>query len=1028
MKNKDHIGRLTKQQLLEATARESSRFEEFYLWLDKHMSTSFFEEIEAPKLILITHHLMNLPEQDFFTQIHFKHGAIVICLDAPDADITILKHFHLYDIKSYQTFLSDAPPPFEAVDQKLRIAFVYFSSFIDTAPPVSLPSDKLASLYEQIKEKNPSITYQQFEQALQGIDQRFFRSLNTERLMRAIDLYHRALTRDYCQYEIMYNEDYKEKVNESPSLQIVLSWKNPPKHRFLYRVLKMVYRHNMAMKRINMALIPLHDSEDNSIMIMSLGLHGMNDEPAWEACDLSDFLQELVTLKYFDDQDLIESTFVQTKILTGNEANLLRSMIYFIHQLLLHADPNLYSLAHIEEGLCRHPDLIVKLCKAFAYRFHPVLVQKNTYEKERNELLNLIGSLDTGHPVNDTRRRNILFQAVYFVDYTLKTNYYRNNKSALAFRLDPMILEKLPYERKERFPEIPYAIFFVKGMSFMAFHIRFKDLARGGIRTVIPSKIEQMIVDRNNVFSECYNLAYTQQKKNKDIPEGGAKGVIFLNLFEQLESEAKIYSHDLTLQSVDPAIIRQRVEQFRSKQRSIYLYHCQRSFVHSILTLVNCHDDGSLKAKDVISYYHLPEYLYFGPDENMHNVMIEWIAEYSKFVEYKPGSAFISSKPRAGINHKEYGVTSFGVNVYMHEALKFIGIDPETMPFTVKITGGPDGDVAGNQMLNLYKYYPHTAKLIAVTDISGTINDPSGLDLEEIVKLFKEGKPIRHYPPEKLSDGGFLLDMFTKREESSYTQQTLCYRKLKGELVQEWLSGSEMNHIFRYNVHQTVTDVFIPGGGRPRTLNASNYKEFLTPEGTPTSKIIIEAANLYLTAEARYALEEKGALIIKDSSANKGGVICSSCEVQIGLVLSDEEFIAQKPELMKDVLGFIYDKAYLEAQLMLRTRKETNLSMIDISDKISEKINSYTYEILDYLTPLTLSKDPQDPNVRCLLKYSLPKLSKEYQNRILDLIPESHKKAMIACYIASQLVYTKGTSWSPRLIDVLPLVIRSLIG
>jgi glutamate dehydrogenase len=330
-------------------------------------------------------------------------------------------------------------------------------------------------------------------------------------------------------------------------------------------------------------------------------------------------------------------------------------------------------------------------------------------------------------------------------------------------------------------------------------------------------------------------------------------------------------------------------------------------------------------------------------------------------------------------------------------------------------------------MLNLYKYYPNTAKLIAITDVSGTINDPLGLDLEEVAKLFHEAKPIRNYPPKKLSEGGFLLDLFTKKEESAYTQLTLCYRKVKGVLVEEWLSGSEMNHIFRYNVHQTITDVFIPGGGRPRTLNGSNYKEFLTPEGVPTSKIIVEGANLYLTPEARYALEEKGALIIKDSSANKAGVMCSSCEVQIGLVLSDKEFIEQKPALMKEVFAFIYDKASKEARLLLRTRKETGLSMIDISDQISEKINTYTYEILDYLIPLKLSKSKDDPLIRCALQYCLPKLSKEYPERILTQIPDSHLKAMIACYIASNLVYEKGINWSPRIVDVLPLVIHQLL-
>ena len=63
--------------------------------------------------------------------------------------------------------------------------------------------------------------------------------------------------------------------------------------------------------------------------------------------------------------------------------------------------------------------------------------------------------------------------------------------------------------------------------------------------------------------------------------------------------------------------------------------------------------------------------------------------------------AFMSSKPGAGINHKQYGVTSEGVTVFLEHALRAVGIDPRRQPFTVKMTGGPDGDVAGNEILIL---------------------------------------------------------------------------------------------------------------------------------------------------------------------------------------------------------------------------------------------------------------------------------------------------------------------------------------
>lgn len=47
----------------------------------------------------------------------------------------------------------------------------------------------------------------------------------------------------------------------------------------------------------------------------------------------------------------------------------------------------------------------------------------------------------------------------------------------------------------------------------------------------------------------------------------------------------------------------------------------------------------------------------------------------------------------AGFNHKEFGVTSEGVVVYLDVALrKALKIDPKRDPFSIKLTGGPDGD------------------------------------------------------------------------------------------------------------------------------------------------------------------------------------------------------------------------------------------------------------------------------------------------------------------------------------------------
>jgi glutamate dehydrogenase len=408
----------------------------------------------------------------------------------------------------------------------------------------------------------------------------------------------------------------------------------------------------------------------------------------------------------------------------------------------------------------------------------------------------------------------------------------------------------------------------------------------------------------------------------------------------------------------------------------------------------------------------------------MHDSMIQWIANFSKKYGYKPGSSFISGKPTFGINHKQYGVTSLGINVYMEALLNYMGIDPSKDSFTIKMSGGPDGDVAGNQICNLHKYYPNTAKLIALTDVSGTIYDPEGLDLSMLVELFKHAQPICHYPPDKLHDNGFLVDRTKRRQQTAYAQQTICWKKQQDKLVQDWLSGSDMNHLYRNNVHEKVADIFIPGGGRPRTLDFHNIKDFLTETGIPTAKGIVEGANLYLTPKARRFLEEKGCLIIKDSSANKTGVICSSFEVLCGFTLGEEVFLKEKETLVKEILERLKECALNEAHLLIRTLEEDGGHLTSISDQISDRINQFTYDLLDHLETIPLSKDPNDPMMKYFLSYCLKTLRSHYEKELLENIPEHHKKAIIASHLAAQLVYNKGLNWFPSIVDIFPVLLK----
>ncbi len=1004
---------LSTEELKKAVAKESAEFEEIYRWLVKHMPMSFLDEADPEMRSIIARNLLTFSLQDRFSHIHLKQMAISSCMDGPDADLKILKNYSGYTIRYYRAFVSNEPPP-GVKKGKLRIAMVYFRE-----PEVDdkLSKDMKAKLLELVKEIQPNLKKKEFEALIQGMTARFLRSMTEERLKLVLEMLFRAKDNDQCQYEVKRNENWKEK--DAPSLQLVIAWRSVPKAGFLYRLAKIIYNHHLAIQKFVATYVDPYSTEN--VLVLSLGLHGINGRAAWEEADIDDFLREIVMTKFFEIDDPVGTIFVQTNLLTGNEGHLVRNFISFVHQVLVYADPNLYSLEHIVEGFCRHPELTVKLCKAFESKFDPEKNNVAAFQKQTHELSNLIEKLDTGQAINDIRRKNILRQGVQFIQCTLKTNFYRHNKTSFSFRLDASYLDNVPYHRKEKFPDLPFGIFFIRGMHFIGFNIRFKDLARGGMRTVIPERREQFVQERNNLFSEAYNLAYTQQKKNKDIPEGGAKTTILLKPMDVFAKEEEIYRKEMEEDGQDSKTIDETIIEHRKAQRQAFINSSQRCFIDSFMTLINCEEDGTMRAKSVIDYWKKPEYIYLGPDENISNDMIVWIADFAVQCNYKPGRSFMTSKPGAGINHKEYGVTSYGVNVYLEEILKYLKINPKKDPFTIKMSGGPDGDVAGNEIYNLFKFYPKTAKLVALTDVSGTVFDPLGLDLKEMVDLFKKGLPIRHFPPQMLSDGGFLLDLRIKKEESEYATLTLLWRKKEEELIEEWLTGSEMNLLYRNNVHRTIADVFVPGGGRPRTLNETNYTTYLDAQGKPTSKAIVEGANLYLTPGAREALEKLGCLILKDSSCNKGGVITSSFEVLAGLCMSEEDFLKHKDEFVKEVLEIIRKTALNEARLLITTHQKTGALLSDISDKISDKINLYKYQLLEYLEPLALSKKKDDLLIRCLIHYCPPLLRKKYLTEILAM-PDIHKKAIISCHIASRLIYSRGLDWSPALADILPIL------
>ena len=164
--------------------------------------------------------------------------------------------------------------------------------------------------------------------------------------------------------------------------------------------------------------------------------------------------------------------------------------------------------------------------------------------------------------------------------------------------------------------ELPYGILFVHGRRFNGFHVRFRDIARGGMRLVTPASAEQYALESARHYDECYGLAFAQQLKNKDIPEGGSKAVNLINI-EGLSETGKFFV----------------------KRKSV------KAMTDAILDLIV---DTDYTKKYMVDLWGKKEVLYLGPDEQVLPEDIEWIVKRAAERGYGTPAAFMSSKPRAG--------------------------------------------------------------------------------------------------------------------------------------------------------------------------------------------------------------------------------------------------------------------------------------------------------------------------------------------------------------------------------------------
>jgi glutamate dehydrogenase len=671
--------------------------------------------------------------------------------------------------------------------------------------------------------------------------------------------------------------------------------------------------------------------------------------------------------------------FVLTRVMSGEEAALVNAFIGFCHTNCAHNQPHRYTVEDVVRAFHSHPDMALRLVRLFEARFDPDVVDREErYAAELQSVEREVASYNTGHRQLDDFRRSIFRTALVFVRRTLKTNFYVAEKHALAFRLDPAYLDDLgPAFTGDLPPQRPFRVTFFFGRNGLGYHIGFADIARGGWRTIFAKTRDDYVTVANTIFRENYVLAHTQHLKNKDIYEGGSKMVCVLH-------------------APDVETREQLVQQLHKLQ-----WELANAFLDVFVT-----DGGRPKDPRVVDYYGEEEPIELGPDENMHDEMIEAIAELSVRRGYVLGSGIMSSK-RVGINHKQYGVTSLGVVTFAEIAMREQGIDIRKDPFTVKITGGPNGDVAGNGLRLLLARCPRVSVKLVV-DGTAALFDPSGLDHEALSRLVLRADADA-FDAARLSPGGFVLYRSARRTEGLRELYRRVEQTASG-LREDWVTVDEFHKEFDGLLFEVQADLFIPAGGRPETIDQGNWRRFLGPDGKPSAGVIVEGANSFITPEARLRLQEAGVVVLRDASANKCGVISSSYEIIGNLLFSAEELMRHKEAYVQDVLEILERRAADEARLIVRRHREEGgkRSFTEISDAISLEINANKARLFAFFQ--SRPDLAERPLYRRALLAHLPRLVRDtpaWRERI-DRLPPKYRSAILAAEIGAAMVYQRG--------------------
>ena len=948
-------------------------------WLEAHMSPFFFQAMadEPEALATLARELSSLQRNRHLVLSDHGRTLAMACVDEPGSLYAALQRIPAASL-SYAMF-SHSNSTMPGLACELEVQRFEFdrqpNSAIDLSRPAPLPQRLTRAILKELRQIEPGFDGKRAQRLLQILwlnNRRAVTMSPPARTAWLIWLFARGnaaggLFLDVCDVE----RDGRLET------RVLFAVGNPPQEDFLLQVVEVFNRLDIGIRRAYCQTI------SNGIHPYFLGtffVRHRNGSPLGVGTPLRQRMeQELCNTQILSNDCYTYREWVTEGIMSGDDAALVNAFVAFCHTNLAHNRPERFGREDVESAFHAHPEMALHLIRLFRLRFDPELPDRLAYQEALRATERLIADYNTGHRWLDEIRRTIYRCCLLFISHTLKTNFFVIAKQALAFRLNPAYLRELGSEFTEDLPEtLPFRVTFFFSRSGYGYHVGFSDIARGGWRTVIARSQDDAVTAANSLLREVYVLAHTQHFKNKDIYEGGSKMVVILDATD-----------------LDPA---------ERDQETCRLYKLQYGVTNAFLDIFATRD-GRVVEPRVVDYYGDDEPIELGPDENMHDSMIEAIASLSQRRGYLLGVGIISSK-RFGINHKEYGVTSTGVMTFAEVAMEAVGIAIRRDDFRIKLTGGPGGDVAGNCLRLILERCPR-ARVTLILDGTAAVFDPAGIDRSELGRITLQSD-LDAFAPDRLQPGGIMLFRTGRRMEGLRELHRRVERLADGTLREEWVALDDFHREYSQLPFSVEAELFIPAGGRPETIDSSNWRQFLTSNGRPSAPVIVEGANSFITPAARLELQKAGCIVMRDASANKCGVISSSYEIIANLLLSEAEFLEVKERYVADVLAILEKRAGDEARLILRRWQEADGSQpyTEVSDLISQNINSFYSRLFQFFSTrpeLCLQRPFRD----ALLRH-LPRLLQEearFSKRVKRL-PRKYLAAILAAEIGASLVYT----------------------